>query len=174
MKDMLEQGVIESRSEGSAWTSPIVLVKKKDQTWRFCVDFRGVNKVTNKANNPLPRPEDNLNSLYGCTRFSCLDIKSAYYQIGMTERAKERSAFVVPGYGVHVFKKMPFGLVNAPFSFQSLVEKALPVAKDGRLFKDNDSLCFAYIDDIVIPSRTIEEGLDNLETILEALIQHGL
>jgi len=173
MKEMLDLDIIEPvGDEESEWVSPIVLVRKKDGSWRFCVDFRSLNRVTKRSSFPLPRIDDTLASMYGCSWFTSLDIKSAYWNIKVAPEDRNKTAFVVPGHGIHRFKRMPFGLKNAGASFQFLVEKALPVAKGGQLNAQN--CCLAYLDDIIVPGRSVEENLEYVEIVLKALIKNKL
>ena len=119
---MEKQGVIEESK--SPWSSPIVLVKKKDGKTRFCVDYRRLNEITKKDSYPLPRIEDTLDALVGSSSFSTVDLQSGYWQIAMDENDKEKTAFSV-GNGLWQFKVMPFGLCNAPVIFERLMENVL-------------------------------------------------
>ena len=116
--EMLEAGVIEPSN--SPWASPVCLVKKKDDTYRFCVDYRRVNGVSKKDAYPLPNIQDALDNLQGSRYFASIDLLSGYWQLGMTERAKERSAFCTRR-GLFQFTRMPFGLSGAPGSFCRLM-----------------------------------------------------
>ena len=107
------------------WSSPIVLVGKKDRTTRFCVDYRKLNDVTKKDAYPLPRIEDNLDALQGSKWFSTLDLISGYWQVQMDPKDKEKTAFTVGGGGLFQYETMPFGLCNAPATFQRLMEEVL-------------------------------------------------
>jgi len=133
MVEMKEAGVIvPCDEEETEWASPIVLVKKKNGSWRFCIDFRRINQAE-KANHPLPRVDTTLDAMAGCTRFTSLDIKSAYWQVMVHPDDQAKTASIVPGHEVHKFCRMPFGLTNAPATFQQLMEKVLPMPKDGKL-----------------------------------------
>ena len=160
---MLEKGVI--RQSVSPWSSPIVLVRKKDGTWRFCVDFRKVNAVTHKDAYPLPNIEETLDSLDGAQYFSTLDLASGYWQVELEEEAKEKTAFATP-LGLYEFNVMPFGLTNAPATFQRLMECVLAGLSLDR--------CLVYLDDVIVFSRSFDEHLVNLECVFERLAQAGL
>ena len=158
VQDMLKQGVIEPST--SPWASPIVLVRKKDGTTRFCVDYRKLNSVTRKDSYPLPRIDDTLESLAGAKWFSTLDLKSGYWQVELDAQDKEKSAFTT-GSGLWQFQVMPFGLCNAPATFERLMEQvlvALPL-----------TVCLVYLDDILVPGRTFDEELANLRQVFQRL-----
>jgi hypothetical protein len=123
---MLSLNVIEPTC--SPWASPIVLVGKKDGSLRFCVDYRKLNDVTKPDKYPLPRCDDSLNSLHGKKFFSSFDLESGYWQIPMDEASKEATAFTSPA-GSWQFRCMPFGLQNAPATFQRAMNMVLAGAK---------------------------------------------
>ena len=116
---MLDQGVV--RHSNSPWSSPIVMVQKKDGTWRFCVDYRKVNSMTQRDAYPLPRIDETLDSLVGAKYFTTLDLASGYWQVEVEEDDKKKTAFSTP-HGHYEFNVMPFGLTNAPGTFQRLME----------------------------------------------------
>jgi len=109
--DMLDINII--RPSNSSWLSPIVLVKKKDNSTRFCVDFRKVNEITKKDAYPIPRIDDTFDTLSGAKYFSSVDMFSGYWQVELKEEDKEKTAFSTP-YGLYEFNVMPFGLCGAP------------------------------------------------------------
>lgn len=149
--EMLEQGVI--RPSQSPWASPIVLVTKKDGTTRFCVDYRRLNALTKLDVFPLPRVDDSLDLLAKSRYFSTLDLGSGYWQVSMAPDSVEKTAFATHS-GLYEFAVMPFGLCNAPATFQRLMETVLAgLARD---------TCIVYLDDILVMGATLEEHLQNL------------
>ena len=122
VEDMLAIGIIQESN--SAWSSPTVLVKKKDGTTRFCIDYRRLNQATKVDAYPLPHIEDSLNTLGGARFFCSLDLASGYWQVEMDAADREKTAFVTQG-GLYEFRVMPFGLVNAPATFERLMERVL-------------------------------------------------
>ena len=119
---MLKNGIIEP-SKGP-WSSPVVLVKKKDGTTQFCIDFRTVNDLTKKDAHPLPRINDTLDTLGGAQWFSTLDLASGYWQVEVDPADREKMAFSTPD-ALCQFRVMLFGLCNASGTFQLLMEQAL-------------------------------------------------
>jgi len=118
LDEMLQTGVIEPSN--SPWSSPVCMVKKKDDTYRFCIDYCRLNDVTKKDAFPVLDVKDALDSLRGAKYFATIDLLSGYWQLGMTDRAKERSAFCTH-HGLFQFTHMPFGLSNVPSSFCRLM-----------------------------------------------------
>ena len=165
MEKMLKRGIIEPSS--SPWASPIVLVKKKDGSTRFCIDYRKLNTVTVKDSYPLSRIDDTLDALSGSTWFSTLDLQSGYWQVEMSEEHREKTAFVAgSGLGFYQFKVMPFGLCNAPATFERLMERVLT----GLQWQT----CLLYLDDIVTYGQSFQQALERLEEILQRLKAAGL
>ncbi|GFT63340.1 retrovirus-related Pol polyprotein from transposon 412 [Trichonephila clavipes] len=121
LREMQENDIIEPSS--SPWASPIVLVRKKDGSTRFCVDYRKLNDVTKKDSYPLSRIDDTLDTLSGHKWFSTLDLKSGYWQVEIHPEDREKTAFT-SGQGLWQFKVMPFGFCNAPATFERLMETA--------------------------------------------------
>ena len=115
VKEMMCDEVI--RPSTSPWASPVVMVKKKDGSMRFCVDFRKMNDATIKDAHPLPRIDDTLESLHGSQYFTTLDLKSGYWQVPIKEEDKEKTAFRTSSGQLYEFNQLPFGLCNAPATF---------------------------------------------------------
>lgn len=120
IQEMLQNEII--RPSHSPWASPVVLVKKKDNKMRFCVDYRKLNSVTKKSTYPMTNIDDILMYLGGAKYFSTLDLFSGYWQVGIEEESKQFTAFTTPGEGLYEFNVLPFGLCNAPCLFQNLTD----------------------------------------------------
>lgn len=156
VSDMLRKNIIQDSS--SPWSSPVVLVKKKDNTWRFCVDYRRLNKITKKDVYPLPRIDDALDSLHNANYFSSIDMRSGYWQISVDEKDREKTAFVTPD-GLYEFRVMPFGLCNAPATFERMMDSLLRGLRW--------TTCLCYLDDVIIFSSTFDEHLSRLTAVLK-------
>ena len=148
----------------SPWASPVILVEKKDGGLRFCVDYRKLNDVSKFDAYPMPRVEEVLESVGSATIFSTLDLCKGYWQVPMEEKSREKTAFTTP-FGLFEFNVMPFGLHNAPATFQRMMNEALQECQD---------FAKAYIDDVVIYSSTWEEHLDHLDRVFRCLQKAGL
>lgn len=160
---LLEAQVI--RESSSPFASPIVLVKKKDGSLRLCVDYRLLNSKTRKDAFPLPRIEESLDALSGARWFSTLDLTAGYNQVPVTEKDKMKTAFCTP-FGLFEWNRMPFGLCNAPSTFQRLME---------RIFGDQHcQSLLLYLDDVVVFSSTVAEHVARLDAVLGRLQKEGL
>lgn len=146
---MLEKGSIERSSCG--WSSPIVMVRKRDNTYRFCVDFTKLNAVAQSDAYPLPYITSILDKLRNGKFLSTTDIRSAYWQIPLEQTSKSYTAFIVPKRSLFQFRSMPFGLHNAPATFQRLIEQVI--------WYDLSEYVFPYLDDVIAVSSTFEEHI---------------
>lgn len=163
VSNLLEHGVVEESC--SPWSAPVVLVKKKDGTHRFCVDFRRLNAVTIKDSHPLPRVDDTLDRLAGANIFSTIDLTAGYWQIPLNPTDKEKTAFST-GAGLYQFRMMPMGLSNAPPSFQRLMELVLRGL--------HWSICLIYLDDIIVYSQNFPQHLQHLAEVFKRFRSAGL
>ena len=161
--EMSNKSVIQPST--SPWASPVVLVRKKDGSHRFCIDYRKVNAVTRKDAYPLPRIDDTLDTLSGSQWFSTLDLISGYWQVEVDPQDKPKTAFATPD-GLFEFNVMPFGLCNAPATFQRLMNMVLA----GLQWTN----CLVYLDDVIVMGRTFEEHLHNLATVFDRLQEANL
>ena len=157
LKEMLESGTI--RPSQSAWCNAVVLVWKKNGSLCFCIDFCFLNTHMKKDSYPLPRIQEVLESLVGTGHFSCLDLKSRFWQIKMDEVLKQYTAFMVGNLGFFKCDRMPFGLCNAPFTFQQLMQDCM-----GEL---NLIYCLIYLDYLIVFSQMAEEHLHQLCVIFD-------
>ncbi len=160
---MEKEGTIVKSS--GPWCSPIVLVRKKDGTIRFCVDYRKLNDVTHKDLYPLPRIDDILEALRGAKYFCSIDLASGYWQIKVADKDREKTA-IGSHLGLYKFLCMPFGLTGAPAMFSRLMNKVL----DGLIGKN----CLVYLEDVIIFGSAFKEILTNLKLVMCRLRDRNL
>ena len=153
---MLKNDIIEESQ--SNWSSPCILVPKHDSGFRFCTDFRKVNDKTKSDSFPIPRIADCIDQIGNAKLVSTFDMLKGYWQVPLTQRAREISAFVTPS-GLYQYKVMPFGMKNAPATFQRMVNK---------LVRDIDG-CEGYIDDVVIFSDNWSDHIRQIERFFQIM-----
>ena len=163
LQELLDKGVI--RPSQSDYSSPIVLVRKKNGDLRLCVDYRQLNAKVKRDAYPLPRIEESLDMLGGAKYFSTIDLAAAYNQVEVEPDDRRKTAFTTP-FGLFEYNRMPFGLCGAPATFQRVMQT---------IFRDELlQVLIVYLDDIIVFSEDIGEHLKRLELVFRKLREHGL
>ncbi|GJT49897.1 putative reverse transcriptase domain-containing protein [Tanacetum coccineum] len=163
LQELTDRGFI--RPSTSPWGAPVLFVKKKDGSFRMCIDYRELNKLTIKNRYPLPRIDDLFDQLQGSSVYSKIDLRSGYHQLRVREEDIPKTAFRTR-YGHYEFQVMPFGLTNAPAVFMDLMNRVCKPYLD--------KFVIVFIDDILIYSRNEEEHANHLRIILELLRKEKL
>ena len=164
LKLKLDAGVI--RPSNSPWCNAVVLVRKKDGSLCFCIDFRKLNSLTMKDSHPLPRICETLESLARAAHFLTFDMNSGFWQVPMDEESKQYTAFTLGSMGLYECESMPFGLCNTPPTFQRLMQNCL-----GEL---SLTYCLIYLDDVIVFSDTPDEHLQRMRVVFDCLREHSL
>ena len=164
LREMLADGIVEPTT--SPWSSAIMIATKQSGEYRFCIDFRRLNDQTMDTPQCLPRIHEILKDLGRAKIFTTLDLKSGYWQVPMAPEARQYTAFSAPDGGQYQFRVMPFGLKNAPGTFQDLMRHVL-AGHWGRF-------CIAYLDDIIVYSESWDDHIHHVGLVLERLRTYGL
>ena len=164
LREMLESGA--TRPSQSAWCNAVMLVRKKDGGLCFCIDFRHLNAHTKKDSYPLSLIQEVLESLVGTGHFSCLDLKSRFWQIKMDEALKQYTTFTMGNLGFYECNRMPFRLCNVPAAFQQLMQNCMSEL--------NFIYCLIYLDDQIVFLQTAEEHLHQLLVVFNCLREYNL
>lgn len=163
IEEMLDKGIIQESD--APWTSPVVMVPKPGGETRVCIDYRKLNAITKPDCYPLPRIDDLLYNARGYTHMSTIDLRAGYWQIPVRPADREKTTFITP-FGTYLFNRMPFGLRNAPASFQRLIDKVKRTLVG--------VMILAYLDDIILLSKDFESHLRDLDRVFQALRHYQL
>lgn len=163
MQQMIKSGIISPSL--SPFASPVLLMRKKDGSWRFCIDYRKLNAIIVKSKFPMPIVDELLDELAGTKWFSKLDLRAGYHQIRIVPQDEFKTTFKTH-HGQFEFKVMPFGLTNAPSTFQCLMNS---------IFADHiRNFVLVFIDDILVYSQDFEQHLQHLQIVFDILRQQQL
>lgn len=162
--ELLQNNLIEPSA--SAYCSPIVLVKKKDASWRMCIDYRKINENSERDAYPIPHIPNTLSRLQKARVVSALDLKNGYWQIPISPESRQFTAFVVPGRGLFQWRVMPFGLHSAPATFQRFLDLLIT--------QNFEDFAVAYLDDIIIFSENFDDHMKHLRIVLSKLATANL
>lgn len=162
VNELLDCDII--RESSSEYSSPMLLVTKKNGDQRMCIDYRKLNSRTIQDQHPLPRIDDQIDRLKHGKFFTSLDLKSGYYQIPMSDHAKKYTAFSTYA-GLYEFNRMPFGLTNAPRCFQRFMNRVLGPVRN---------IAAVYLDDVLLHAKTVEEAIEGLKKVLQILREQNL
>jgi len=164
VSELLRKEVI--RPSNSNFCSPIVLVKKKNNSYRMCIDYRTLNKITLKDRYPLPLMEDQIDQMSGKSCFTTFDLKDGFHHVPIAKNSIKFTSFVTPD-GQYEYCKLPFGLANAPAAFQRCINMIFKPLLDAKKVQ-------IYLDDIMVATATVEENLEVIEEVLSLLARYGL
>lgn len=163
VEDLLQKEIISPSS--SPWTSPVVLVEKKNGDYRFCIDYRKLNGVTKKDAYPIPNINEVLDKLNSNKYFTTLDLAAGYWQIAIADKDREKTAFQIKD-NLYEFNRLPFGLSNAPATFQRFMNYTLRGL--------HGQTCLIYLDDVIILGNTLDAHVENIRKVFERLKATGV
>ena len=164
VREMLEAGIIVKSA--SEWSSPVVMQRKANHTYRFCIDYRKLNAVTKASPYPLPHMDAILRKLQDARYISTIDLSSAYHQIPLRKEAQALTNFTAPGMGLFEFTRMPYGVVGGPATIQELSDRIIG--------PEMEPHAFSYLEDIIIVMETFEKDLKWLSHVLQRIKDAGL